>query len=310
MRDAFADELLNIARADKRICLLGADLGYRLWDRLISECPNQFFNVGISEQAMIGVACGLALSGRKPITYTIGAFNFRAFEQIRIACYHGAPIVIVGIGCGFGYGALGATHHCVEDLTAFRSFPKMAVVVPSDPLETRAALRAALKCDHPVYLRLGKKGEPQLRGSYPTGFEIGKAIILREGRDVAIISCGPIVAEALGAADALEECGISAMVISNHSIKPLDTRLLHEAFTRFRMVVTLEEHSTIGGLGGAVAEWMADNDMWKHETPLLRLGSPDAFFREAGERHYILERLGLTGKQVAEQIRTTLTNAN
>ncbi len=304
MRDAFADELLSIAKEDRRVCLLSGDLGYRLWDKLIVSRPQQFLNVGISEQAMIGVAAGMALSGLKPITYTIAAFNFRALEQIRVdLCYHQAPVVVVGVGGGLGYYGLGPTHHCLEDLGTLRSLPNMAVVVPSDAWETRAALRAALKCDHPVYLRLGKRGEPQLRGSFPTGFEIGKAIVLREGRDVAIISCGPIVAEALGAADALDECGVSAMVTSFHSIKPLDERLLAEAFSRFRLVTVVEEHSTIGGLGGAIAEWAMDH---RQTTPLLRLGSPDVFFKTAGERHYVLNELGLTAKHIATRIMKAL----
>ncbi len=307
MREAFVSELEVLALADKRIVLLAGDLGYKMFDRLLAACPNQFLNVGISEQAMIGVACGLALSGRKPITYTIGAFNLRAFEQIRIACYHDAPIIVAGIGCGMSYYALGPTHHCLEDLSTIRSLPNMAVVCPSDAWEVRASLREALKRNSPTYLRLGKKGEPILRGSYPSGFEIGKAIILREGRDVAIISCGPIVAEALGAADALDECGVSASVISNHSIKPMDERMLREAFSRFRLVVSVEEHSLIGGLGSAVAEWAMDH---RQTTPLLRLGSPDAFFKTAGERHYILNELGLTAKHIAQRIMVALPNEN
>ncbi len=308
MREAFVSELEVLALADKRIVLLSGDLGYRLFDRLSSMCPQQFINIGISEQAMVGVAAGLALSGLKPITYTIGAFNLRCLEQIRTdLAYHSLPVVVVSIGAGFAYGALGASHHSCEDLAIMRSIPGMTVVCPSDTWETRAGLRAALKLDGPVYLRLAKSAGPTLRGSYPSGFEIGKAIILREGRDVAVISCGPIVAEALGAADALDECGVSASVISNHSIKPMDERMLREAFSRFRLVVSVEEHSLIGGLGSAVAEWAMDH---RQTTPLLRLGSPDAFFKTAGERHYILNELGLTAKHIAQRIMVALPNAN
>ncbi len=309
MRDAFVAELLERGTADPKIMLLTGDLGFRLFDSFTKACPNRYVNCGVAEQGMLGLAAGLAMTGFKPIVYSITPFTtYRIVEQIRVdACYHDLPIIIVGIGAGYSYGNLGPTHHSCEDIAMMRSLPNMAVVVPSDPLETRAALRAALKCDHPVYLRLGKRGEPRLRGSFPTGFEIGKAIVLREGRDVAIISCGPIVAEALGAADALDECGVSASVISNHSIKPMDERMLREAFSRFKLVVTLEEHGLIGGLGGAVAEWAMDH---RQTTPLLRLGSPDAFFKTAGERHYILNELGLTAKHIAQRIMVALLNAN
>ncbi len=256
---------------------------------------------------MIGVAAGMALSGLKPVTYTIAAFNFRALEQIRIdLCYHRAPVVVVGVGGGFGYYGLGPTHHCLEDLGTLRSLPNMAIVVPSDAWETRAALRAALKCDHPVYLRLGKKGEPKLRGSYPSGFEIGKAIILREGRDVAIISCGPIINEALRAADALAESGIGALVASFHSIKPLDERILTEAFSRFKLVTVVEEHSRLGGLSSAIAEWAMDHG--PQHAQLLRLGTKDAFFHDAGEREYALEKSGLTAPHIAAKVKSALSS--
>lgn len=308
MRDAFVAALLERGTADPKIMLLTGDLGYHLFDAFSRACPGRYVNCGVAEQGMLGLAAGLALTSFRPIVYSITPFTtYRIMEQIRVdACYHNLPIIIVGIGSGYAYGNLGPTHHSCEDIAMMRSLPNMAVVCPSDAWEVRAALREALKRDSPTYLRLGKRGEPILRGGYPSGFQIGKAIILREGRDVSIVACGAIVGEALIAADALDAHGVQAQVVSMHTVKPIDERMLHEAFTRFRMVVTLEEHSTIGGLGGAVAEWMADNNMWKHETPLLRLGSPDAFFREAGERHYILEQLGLTGKHVAERIRSAL----
>jgi len=306
LREAFVSELEALALEDNRIVLLTGDLGFKLFDRLAETCLGRFLNCGVAEQNMVGVAAGMALSGLRPVCYSIATFMaYRAFEQIKLdICYHRIPVIVVGVGGGFGYSGLGPTHHSLEDVAVMRSLPGMTVICPSDGWECRAALRSAMKHDGPSYIRLGGRGGQEIRGSYPSGFQIGKAIVLREGRDVCILSCGPIMSEAIAAADIISNYGIQTQIVSMHTIKPLDEAVLREAFMCHHLVVVVEEHSVIGGLSSAVAEWMADAGPQK--ARLLRLGSPDEFFKEAGERHHALTKLGLTGDKIAARIMLTL----
>src|SRR5262249_29316868 len=183
---------------------------------------------------MISMAAGLAMCGLRPVTYTIASFTtVRCLEQIRIdACYHQQPIVIAGVGAGLAYAANGGTHHSCEDIALLRALPQMTVVCPGDPVEVRLALRAALQEPGPVYLRLGKKGEPVVHHEWPT-FEIGNAIILRPGRDVCILSTGNMLPVAIDAGEKLGRHGLSAQVVSFHTVKPLDEKLLAHAFAAF-----------------------------------------------------------------------------
>ncbi len=300
MREAFVNELEKVAIEDNRVVVISGDLGFRLFDRFAIACPGRFLNAGIAEQNMVGVAAGMALCGLRPICYSIATFMvYRCFEQIRLdCCYHCAPVILVGVGGGLGYSSLGVTHHATEDVAIMRSLPNMTVISPCDPLETRAALREALKQSGPVYIRLGRHGEPGLRGSYPSGFKIGKAIVLREGRDITILASGPIVHSAISAADILCNSGIDAQIVSVHTPKPLDDRILREAFSR-KLVAVVEEHSLVGGIGSAVAEWHADNG---GTAKLVRLGLQDSFIKHPGGRGYTLETMGLSPRHIAERI--------
>ncbi|MCA9067944.1 MAG: transketolase family protein, partial [Planctomycetaceae bacterium] len=179
MRNAFARELLELATADSRIVLLSGDIGNRMFDNYKAAFPNRFYNCGVAEANMMGIASGLALSGMRPVVYTIVPFvTTRCLEQIRVdVCYHQAPVVIVGVGGGLSYASLGATHHSCEDIAHLRVLPEMTVICPGDSIEVRLALRAAVAHPGPVYLRLGKKGEPIIHES-PPAFEIGKGLIL------------------------------------------------------------------------------------------------------------------------------------
>ena len=302
MRNAFADELTKLGNDDPRVVMLSGDIGNRLFDKFKDKHPSRFFNCGVAEANMMGVAAGLAMNGLRPVAYTITPFvTTRCLEQIRTdVCYHEAPVTIVAVGAGLAYSGLGPTHHACEDISFLRSIPNMVVICPGDAFEVRGALRAALQQDRPVYIRMGKKGEPVVHKGPLADFAIGKAITISEGSDVCLLSTGNMLPEATLAAHQLNENGISAEVVSFHTVKPLDEDCLRNAFAKFRLVATLEEHSLIGGFGAAVSEWLVDT-----ETPhkkFLRFGTPDSFFKKSGEQEYAREVLGLTGHQIAEKI--------
>ena len=306
MRNAFADELTKLGSQDSRVVMLSGDIGNRLFDKFRAAHPTRFFNCGVAEQNMMGVAAGMAMSGLRPVVYTITPFvTTRCLEQIRTdACYHDVPVTIVSVGGGLSYAGLGPTHHSCEDIAFLRALPNMAVVCPGDAWEVRAALRAALTQDHPVYIRIGKKGEPLVHKALPADFAIGRALTLRHGSTACLLSTGNMLPETVEAAERLEAAGISTQIVSFHTIKPLDTALLAEIFERFPLVATVEEHSLIGGFGAAVAEWLADAAV----TPrrFLRFGTPDAFFKMSGEQEFARAQLGLTGHQIADKIRHTI----
>lgn len=301
MRDAFAQELTLLALEDPRVVMLSGDIGNRLFDKFKAAAPDRFFNCGVAEANMIGVAAGLAADGMRPIAYTIVPFvTTRCLEQIRVdLCYHKLPAVIVGVGGGLSYASLGATHHSCEDIAFLRMLPNMTVICPGDAVEVRLALRAALKLDGPCYIRIGKKGEPVVHQK-PPAFRIGKAIIVRPGRDVCLLSTGNLLPLALETAAALAKRKVSAQVVSFHTVKPLDAALLRAAFAKFSVVATLEEHSVLGGLGGGVAEWLSDQKCCK--ARLLRIGTPDEFLHEEGEQEHAREHWGLTPAAVARRV--------
>jgi transketolase len=307
MRNAFADELTKLGQEDERVVMLSGDIGNKLFDKFRAAQPDRFFNCGVAEANMTGVAAGLAMNGLRPVTYTITPFvTTRCLEQIRTdVCYHDLPVTIVAVGAGLAYAGLGPTHHACEDIAFLRALPNMKVVCPGDQWEVRAALRAVLKQDKPVYIRMGKKGEPVVHAGPLADFEIGRAITVRDGDEVCLLSTGNMLPEAVAAARLLGETGRSARVVSFHTVKPLDDACLEEALSRFKLVVTIEEHSLIGGFGSAVSEWAVDHG---HDTrKLLRIGTPDLFFKQSGEQEYAREELGLTGHQIAHRILARLS---
>jgi transketolase len=302
MRNAFADELTKLGNEDPRVVMLSGDIGNRLFDKFKDKHPSRFFNCGVAEANMMGVAAGMAMNGLRPVAYTITPFvTTRCLEQIRTdVCYHEAPVTIVAVGAGLAYSGLGPTHHACEDISFLRSIPNMVVICPGDAFEVRGALRAAMQQDRPVYIRMGKKGEPVVHKGPITDFKIGKAITVAEGSDVCLLSTGNMLPEAMEAAHKLKDKGISAEVVSFHTVKPLDEEKLKQAFARFKLVATLEEHSLIGGFGAAVSEWLVDTET--QAKKFLRFGTPDAFFKKSGEQEYAREVLGLTGHQIADKI--------
>jgi transketolase len=302
MRNAFADELTKLGDEDPRIVMLSGDIGNRLFDKFKAKHPSRFFNCGVAEANMMGVAAGMAMNGLRPVAYTITPFvTTRCLEQIRTdVCYHEAPVTIVAVGAGLAYSGLGPSHHACEDIAFLRSIPNMVVICPGDAFEVRAALRAAMRQDRPVYIRMGKKGEPVVHAGPIENFQIGKAIPVSDGKDVCLLSTGNMLPEAIEAAHRLGEKGISAQVVSFHTVKPLDEAFLKEAFDRFTLVATIEEHSLIGGFGAAVSEWLTDSRTTNRN--FVRFGTPDAFFKKSGEQEYAREMLGLSAHQIADKI--------
>ena len=300
MRNAFAKQITDLAQMDKRVVVLAGDIGNRLFDNLKARCPGRFFNAGVAEANMIGMAAGMAMSGLRPFCYTITPFlTYRCMEQIRVdVCYHHAPVVIVGTGSGLSYASLGATHHSCEEMGMLRLLPGLAVLAPADEMEVRGALKAALKYPNPVYIRIGKKGEPIVHQTEPA-FVIGKAIPVRDGTEACLLSAGTMLPIALAAAEKLAGQGISTKVVSFHSIKPLDEELLADVFSRFKLVATIEEHSILGGLGGAVAEWISERGTG---AKLLRFGTRDEFLHETCEQDHAREHFGLTADSIASRI--------
>ena len=303
MRNAFAEEITSLAEENKKIIMMPADIGNRLFDNFKAKFPDRFYNCGVAEANTVSMAAGMALSGLRPVAYTITPFiTTRCFEQIRVdLCYNNVPVIIVGVGAGYGYAQLGATHHSCEDIAILRVLPNMTVICPGDAFEVRAALRAALNHNGPVYIRLGKKGEPLIHKKMPD-FKIGKGIILTKGNEVCLLSTGNMLPVSAEAAESLNKKGISAQLVSFHTVKPLDKELLADAFNKFRVVATIEEHSLLGGLGGSIAEWLADNPNQK--AKLIRFGTKDEFLHKVGEQEYAREHSGLDSHSIAEKILT------
>jgi len=293
MRDAFAQEITRLATERADLILLSGDIGNRMFDRYKQVAPERFLNCGIAEANMMSVAAGMALNGLRPVIYTITPFTtIRCLEQIRVGvAYHQAPVLIVGTGSGLSYAELGPTHHSLEDMTILRMLPGMNVLAPSDSSELVAQLREAIEAPNPTYIRIGKKGEPALhRPGAKMG--IGKANLLRDGSDLLVLGVGPILGEALKAAEAVaSEAGISVAVASVGGVKPLDTGFLEAMARRFQRWISLEEHSITGGLGSALLEWLTE-----HGGPsvhLKRLGVPDLFLHELGDQSYARRKLEL-----------------
>jgi transketolase len=305
MRNAFFRELTDLAARDDRIYLLVADLGFGVVEPFVQKFPERFLNMGVAEQNMTGVAAGIALTGKVVFTYSIANFpTLRCLEQVRNdVCYHKANVKIVSVGGGFSYGALGMSHHATEDLAILRALPEMTVIAPGDPFEAEEATRAAAEHDGPCYLRLGRAGEPLVH-SLKVDFRIGKAVRVREGDALTLISTGAMLRAAVDVADGLAARGIPVRVLSMHTLKPLDTEAVLAAAQETGAIVTIEEHSVSGGLGGAVAECLAESGELR--VPFKRLGIPASFSAPPGTQEYLREQCGLSPKSILRSLEPLL----
>ena len=297
--EAVSEVLRETAKQDPLLCVLTADLMRSTKTKPFStDFPDRFINVGIAEQSMVGIAAGLATCGKLPVVAAFAAMlSMRACEQIRTdVAYPNLNVKIIACSAGLTFGYSGPTHHAIEDIAILRAMANMTVIVPCDARETREAVRAALARPGPVYIRIGRTSE---RTVYPekVDYEIGRAIVLREGTDVTLIGCGRTVADCIIAADLLLKEGIMARVLDLHTIKPIDWAAIVEA-AKTRLIVTVEEHSEIGGLGGAVAEMLAGLG---NTPPLKRLGIPDTY-PPVGPQEALLDKYGVTALHIADVV--------
>jgi len=304
-RGAFGVAMLDAAGGAEDVLVLSADLCVTAGlERFRTTHPDQIINVGIAEQNMIGIAAGLAKEGFNTFATTFSNFAaMRSYEQVRVHLgYMGLNVKVVGLAGGMAMGQFGNTHYGIEDVALMRAVPGLTVISPADGGEIVKSVQALVRHEGPVFMRLtGAMNNPVVyREDYP--FEIGKAVPLQDGTDVAIFACGTMVFEALEAAKRLAAQGISASVTNVHTVKPLDTDAVDRACSRVSLVVTVEEHSKIGGLGGAVAE---HNALRGDAPPQLFLGLPDRFGKN-GDYKYLLKKYRLVGESIAEDIRARL----
>ncbi|MEO8563644.1 MAG: transketolase C-terminal domain-containing protein [bacterium] len=286
MRDTFIASLSELAARDPRIFLITGDLGFSVLDAFARDRPGQFLNAGVAEQNMTGLATGLALDGRIVFTYSIANFpTLRPLEQIRNdAAYHDANVNVVAVGGGFSYGQLGISHHATEDLAIFRALPGLTVVSPGDDWETHCAVAALAECPGTTYLRLDKSsaGRTERPGE---SFVLGKARTLREGSALTLVATGGILGVALEAADQLSTEGIACRVLSMHTIKPLDVDALIAAARETGGIISVEEHTVHGGLGGAIAESLLEAGVVPRA--FYRIGLRAGFSSIVGSQDYL-----------------------
>lgn len=300
MRDHFIKQLSILAAEDPRILLITGDLGFGVFNEYREKYPKQFINAGVSEQHMTLLATGMAMEGRIAFTYSIANFpTLRCLEMIRNdAAYHGANVKVVAIGGGFSYGALGISHHATEDLAILRSLPDITVVAPCGLWETMEATRAIVALEGTCYLRLDKDhGEDAPRAG--ECFELGKARKLVDGEDVTLICAGGILREVTLAAQMLKQDGIGARVLSMHTVKPIDREAIRRAATETGGIVTVEEHTVHGGLGGAVAEVCMDDDI--RPRRFLRMGLTAGFSSKVGSQEFLRGVYGLDAKAIHQR---------
>ena len=300
-RESYGNALVELGKKYENLVVLDADLAGATKTGVFKKAfPDRHIDCGIAECNMMGIAAGLSTTGKVPFASTFAMFaSGRAYEQVRNSI--GYPLLNVKIGAthaGISVGEDGATHQCNEDMALMRTIPGMVILNPSDDVEARAAVEAAYHHEGPVYLRFGRLAVPVINDRPDYKFEIGKGIVLRDGSDVTIIATGLCVSEALGAAEKLAADGISAQVINIHTIKPLDEELVVEAARKTGKVVTVEEHSIIGGLGGAVAETLGE----KLPTPMLRIGIRDVF-GESGPALELIKKYGLDADSIYEKVK-------
>lgn len=300
MRKTFLETLYNLAKDHPEIVLITGDVGYGMIEKFAHDYPKQFINAGIAEQNMTGVATGLALEGKIVFTYSIGNFpTLRCLEQIRSdVCYHDVNVKIVSVGGGLSYGALGPSHHAVEDLAIMRTFP-MSVVAPADNWETAKATTAIIEHQGPAYLRL-EKDTPQSHIVARDSFEIGKGRILKDGKDISLIAVGGILEEAMEASEQLLKNNIECRVISMYSIKPIDKNLIIDCALNTGGIITLEEHVLEGGLGSAVEEVCMDAQTFPEK--FLRMALTHNFPSVVGSQKYLRHYYKINSENIISNV--------
>jgi transketolase len=299
MRTSFIETLVQVAEQDPRVWLLTGDLGYSVLEKFSSRFPDRYLNAGVAEQNMVGVAAGLAMTGKVVFVYSIANFpTLRCLEQVRNdVCYHNLSVKIVAVGCGLAYGGHGYTHHGVEDLGVMSLLPNMTVLAPGDPVETRWATRALVEQSGPGYLRLGKAGEPIVHQGEPK-FELGKAVQVIDGKDATLITTGGMLETAVRVATILAARGVSIRVVSMPTLRPFDGEGVLDEAERTGRLITLEEHGP-GGLGTLVGECLAQTGVGIRFVPLRLQPEPTLC---AGSQAYLCGRHGLSLERIVEVV--------
>ena len=300
MRDAFVRALLEEMAVNDRIVLVTGDLGFGVLQPVWDRFPKQILNAGIAEQGMVGLAAGLAATGRTVLVYSIGNFpTLRPLEQIRNDCaYPGANVKIVCVGGGFVYGSLGMSHHATEDIAVMRALPGVTCFAPGDPAEAEAATRAAIHTEGTCYLRLGRGNEPKVHSGPVEDWRLPSPLTLRTGTDVALLSTGGILTQTSAAAGILAGRGISAEVVSFPCFKPMDKDAVRRLAERFPILVTAEEHNVTGGFGSAVCEITAEMG---NGCRVFRVGLKDRYTAVVGNQQYLREVYGMDAESIADR---------
>ena len=307
-REAYGKALSELSKENSNIIVLDADLSKSTKTAdFKSVCPERFFNMGIAEGNMMGVAAGLATCGKIPFVSTFAMFAAgRAFEQIRNSlCYPKLNVKVCATHAGLTVGEDGASHQSIEDLSLMRSIPNMVVISPSDAVETEAAIKAIANYDGPCYVRLGRMAVNVINDNANYKFELGKGVVVADGTDATIVATGIMVDAAIEARNILAQEGIDVRVINIHTIKPFDKELITTAAKETGAIVTAEEHSIIGGLGSAVTETVSETC----PVPVFRVGVKDTF-GESGKPEQLLEKYGLTAKDIADKVRIAVDLKN
>ena len=301
MRNRFVQTILEIAKKDNNFHLVTGDLGFGVLQPLWDEVPDKITNAGIAEQSMTGIAAGMALSGKKVFTYSIGNFpTLRCIEQIRNDCaYHDANVKIVCVGGGFVYGSLGMSHHATEDIAIMRSLPNVAVFAPGDLIEAEEVTKAIYNYPGTCYLRLGRGGEKQIHEKIEN-FQIGKAIRIKEGKDIAIFSTGGIFDEVIEAVELLENKEIYPKVYTFPTVKPIDEEVIRECALSCRTIFTVEEHNIVSGFGSAVSEVVAS--IKGERANVVRFGLNDTYSCIVGSQKYLRDYYGISARKIANKI--------
>ncbi|NLA08092.1 MAG: transketolase family protein [Parcubacteria group bacterium] len=302
-RDGYGEGLVLAGQKDSRVVALCADISDSTRSAMFQKAfPDRFVETGIAEQNMMGLAAGMALAGKIPFVSTYAVFcPGRNWDQMRVSvCYSNANVKITGAHAGVSVGPDGATHQALEDIAITRCVPNLVVIAPCDAIETKKATLAAAEYVGPVYLRFAREKTP-IMTTEDTPFEIGKALIFRDGKDVAIIGCGPLLHNALLAAEELAKEGIEVMVINNHTIKPMDSKTIIEAAKKCGAIVTVEDHQIMGGMGSAVAEVLAAN----YPVPIEFVGMKDRF-GESGEPNELIEAFGMGKNAIKEAVKKVI----
>jgi transketolase len=307
MRAAFIETLVEIGSRDRRVVLLTGDLGFMAIEPWVQRFPERFFNVGVAEQNMVGLATGLAEGGYIPFVYSIATFaSMRGYEFIRNGpILHRLDVRIVGIGGGFEYGSAGSTHHAIEDIGIMRAQPGIQLIAPADPLQTRSALLKTWNLPGPIYYRIGKDDKAVVSG-LKGHFELGRASEVRSGSDLLFVTTGSVAGEVVAAADALDTQGIHSTVLVIASLNPAPVRDLAESLARFARVMTVEAHYVNGGLGSLVAEVIAEHGI---SCTLVRCGVRTLSDGLAGSQAYLQERHGLSRRALVEAALQLLVQA-